>query len=327
MEYRDYYSILGVSRDASQKEIKAAYRKLARKYHPDVNKDDNEAVEKFKRVQEAYEVLSDPKKRERYDRLGSNWDSVQADDAFRNWSSQHSTDPFGADRAYTFRTQTAPEGFSDFFRTFFGESNLFDMFGDDFLGSRIRQSGPRSRSCRASMRTKEPMTPADEIVVQVSLREAYAGTEKQVALTGTDGRSGRKIIEVKVPAGVRDGSRVRIRPYGDDGPAVYLRIQLTKEDQFRLEGDDIVVEVPVRVSDAVLGGEVKVPTMDKPIMMKIPAGTRGNEVFRLKGKGMPALGASRNGDQLVEIRIVVPDRFDAESVTLVKQLRSRNPEF
>lgn len=327
MEYRDYYSVLGVSRDASPKEIRAAYRKLARKYHPDVNKDDKDAADKFKRVQEAYEVLSDPKKRERYDRLGSNWDRVQADDAFRNWYSQHSADPFGAGRAYTFRTQGAPEGFSDFFRAFFGESNLFDMFGDDFLSSGIRRSGSRARPRGASFATQNPATSAEEVVVQVSLREAYSGTLRQIVLSGAEGLSDKRVIEVKVPAGVRDGSRVRIRPYGEDGPSVYLRVQLIKDDQFRLEGDDIVVEVPVRVSDAVLGGEVRVPTMGKPIMMKVPAGTRGTEVFRLKGKGMPALGTRRTGDQLVKIRIVVPDQLDQESVALVKQLRSRNSEF
>jgi len=337
VRFTDYYEILGVDRNATQKEIRSAYRKLARKYHPDMNRDDKDATEKFKRVQEAYEVLSDPKKRERYDSLGRNWDSDHAEDIFRSWFSQQEGEPFAQGRTYTFRSHGDADGFSDFFRMFFGSSNIFDMFGGDpFAGrgrpfngfasdERFRQKRPAGS--RGSYSDFGPTQASAEVEVSVTLREAYSGTSKRLALQALEGGQESKTIEVKIPAGVRDGSRVRVRPYGKDGPPVYLKIRLLRDDQFRLEGDDIVSEVPLRVSDAVLGGEIEVPTMEKPVKMKIPRGTRGTEVFRLRGKGMPSLTGGRRGDQLVKPRIVLPERLDEESAALVERLRHLNSAF
>ncbi len=337
MIFTDYYEILGVGRNATQKEIRSAYRKLARKYHPDMNRDDKDATEKFKRVQEAYEVLSDPKKRERYDSLGRNWDSDHAEDIFRSWFSQQKGEPFSQGRTYAFRSQGDADGFSDFFRMFFGSSNVFDMSGGDpFAGGGRPFRGfasdaglgrKRSAGSRGSYSDFGPSQTDSEVQVSVTLREAYSGTSKRLALQAFEGGEESKTIEVKIPAGVRDGSRVRVRPYGNEGPPVYLRVRLLPDDQFKLEGDDIVTEVPLRVSDAVLGGEIEVPTMDKPVRMKIPRGTRGIEVFRLRGKGMPSLMGGHKGDQLVKPRIVLPERLDEESAALVERLRHLNSAF
>lgn len=335
MQFRDYYETLGVDRNATQKEIRSAYRKLARKYHPDMNPDDKDAAEKFKRVQEAYEVLSEPKKRERYDSLGRNWDSAHAEDIFRNWFSQQQGEPFARGRTYTFRSQGNADGFSDFFRVFFGSSNIFDMFGGDpfangggpFSGFASHPGSGRKSSTgsRRSYSGFEPPQSGSETEVSVTLREAYSGTTKRLTVQALEGGQESRTLEVKIPAGVRDGSRVRVRPYGKDGPSVYLRIRLLPDERFKLEGDDIVTEVQLKVSDAVLGGEVEVPTMDKPVIMKIPKGTRGTEVFRLRGKGMPSLTGGRRGDQLVKPRIVLPERLDEESVALIERLRHLNP--
>ncbi len=337
MRFTDYYETLGVDRNATQKEIRSAYRRLARKYHPDMNRDDKDAAEKFKRVQEAYEVLSDPKKRERYDSLGRNWDSDHAEDIFRSWFSQQQGEPFAQRRTYTFRSHGDADGFSDFFRMFFGNSNIFDMFGGDpFAGGRGAFSGfasdaglgqKGSTSSRSPYSDFGPSQASSDVEVSVTLREAYSGTSRRIAVQALGGGQESKTIEVKIPAGVRDGSRVRVRPYGKGGPSVYLKIRMLPDDQFRLEGDDIVTEVPLRVSDAALGGEVEVPTMDKPVVMRIPRGTRGTEVFRLRGKGMPSLQGGRRGDQLVKPRIVLPQGLDEESIVLIERLRGLNPAF
>lgn len=328
MEYKDYYAILGVSRNATQQEIRSAYRKLARKYHPDLNKDDKDAAEKFKRVQEAYEVLSDPKKRERYDRLGQAWDSAAAEEVFRNWFSQRSHGPFARGRTVVFESGDGADGFSDFFKMFFGDSNLFDIFGDDFLGASPFDSLRSRMSKGAGTSTWSAQSgQADyEADVSISLREAYSGTSKQMTIPGDKFGLGTKTVEVKIPAGVRDGSRLRIRPFGDAGPSVYLRIRLIPDERFQLDGDDVVVEVPLKLSEAVLGGEVEVPTLGRPVIMKIPPGTRGNEVFRLKGKGMPSLKGG-TGDLLAKVRIVLPEKVNDELVGLVRRLREQNPDL
>ncbi|MGI6102880.1 MAG: DnaJ C-terminal domain-containing protein [Bacillota bacterium] len=324
MKYEDYYSILGVGRDASAKEIKSAYRKLARKYHPDVNKHDKDAAEKFKRVQEAYEVLSDPKKRERYDRLGRNWDSAAAENVFRDWFSRQSDGSFSQGRTFTFGTSEV-DGFSDFFKVFFGDSNLFDLFGDDVLDSGFaRFSGFRPRQPQgttAKTRGSQSQASASEIEVSISLKEAYSGTSRRVSLPGRGPGLQEKTVEVQIPAGVRDGSRLRIRPYGETGPTVYLRIKVMFDDRFKLEGDDLVLEILLRLSDAVLGAEIEVPTLDRPVLMKIPKGTKGDEVFRLRGKGMPRLKSSDRGDLLVKPRIVLPKHVNEELIHLLSKLR------
>lgn len=325
MEYKDYYSILGVGKDAAEKEIRSAYRKLARRYHPDLNKNDKDATEKFKRVQEAYEVLSDPKKRERYDALGRSWDSGAADDVFRNWFSQRPNSSFSRGRTFAYGAHEGADGFSDFFKVFFGDSNLFDTFGEDSLR---RGANPfdgfwarRTKGTASSNRNSERPQSESEIDVSISLREAYSGTSRRITLSGSESGADTKTIEVQIPAGVRDGSRLRVRPFGETGPSVYLLIRVTPDRQFKLEGDDVVIEVPLRLSDAVLGAEVKIPTLNRPVMMEIPKGTRGTEVFRLKGKGMPRLKDGGSGDLLVKPRIVLPERLDGKLVELLSRLR------
>ena len=298
MEYKDYYKILGVDRNASEKEIKRAYRQLARKFHPDVNPGDRRAEERFKEINEAYEVLSDPEKRRKYDELGAyyqQWQRQGGRPGDFDWSQWYS----------------APGGT----RVHIEYGDLSDLFGggfSDFFQSIFGGMGPRT----ATARGQDLEQPID-----VTLEEAFAGTTRLLR-TG-DGRT----LEVKIPAGVRTGSRVRIA--GEGGPGrggagrgdLYLVINVLPHPRFKLEGDDLRVEVPVDVYTAVLGGEVPVPTLKGQVMLKIPPETQGGQVFRLRGQGMPKLGNPQaRGDLFAEIRIQVPQRLSEKEKDLFRQL-------
>ena len=311
MEYKDYYRILGVDRNATEKEIKQAYRRLARKYHPDVNPGDKEAEERFKEINEAYEVLSDPEKRRKYDQLGASWQQWQrmgGNPRDFDWSQWFSREwPGGRVHVeYGDLGDLFGEGiFSDFFRAIFGD-----------VGTR-----PRARWWEARPRYARGQD--YEQPVEISLEEAFRGTKRVLE------KDGRR-LEVTIPPGVKTGSRVRIA--GQGGPGIgggrpgdlYLKVTVLPHPIFKRQGDDLHCEVPVDLYTAVLGGEVRVPTLEGDVMLKIPPGTQGGQTFRLRGKGMPNLRNPRQrGDLYVKVRLQVPQDLSQRERELFRELAKR----
>jgi curved DNA-binding protein len=301
MEYRDYYKILGVSKDASDKEIKAAYRKLARRYHPDVNPGNKQAEARFKEINEANEVLSDPQKRRRYDQLGADWASYQQAGAGAGFGGFP-----GGFRVHT-QGMDAEEfgGFSDFFKTFFGggSSGLEDLF--------TRGRG-RSR------------TPVDsEVQVELTLEEVLKGAKRSLSVN-----QGRR-VDVRIPPGVREGSRVRVTGEGggsEGGPRgdLYLRVHVVEHPAFERKGEDLFASIEVPLTTLVLGGETDVPTLEGPIGIKVPAGTTSERQFRLRGKGLPRLEArGERGDLHVSLRPRIPRELKERERQLFEELRRR----
>jgi DnaJ-class molecular chaperone len=329
MPGRDYYEILGVPRSASEKEIRRAYRRLARQYHPDLNPGNKEAEERFKEINKAYEVLSDPEKRRLYDMYGENWEQMAAFEKARQGG--------GAG--------PGPGGQT----TFTWSGDIFDL-GEILRGSGFEEIfetffGGRRRGPVAGQNVEQP--------IEVTLEEAYQGTTRVVELQSEEpcpscgGRGqafgalcsvcrGRglllrpKRLEVRIPPGVRDGSRIRIRGEGRPGPAggprgdLYLVVSLRPHPLFRRQGDDIYTEVDVPVEDAVLGGEVEVPTpAGRRVMLKVPPLTQNGTVFRLAGLGMPRLDGPGRGDMYVTVRLRLPERLTEEERELFRRLRER----
>jgi len=309
MEYKDYYQTLGVPRSASQAEIKKAFRRLARQYHPDVRPGDKAAEERFKEINEAYEVLGDPEKRKKYDELGSRWKD------FEQWQragGDASAWPFGwapgAGRTQ-YRTITPEElqdligggAFSDFFSFFFGGTP-----GE----TRTRRGGGH-----------RPAAPRQDIEqpVQISLEEAYRGAQRMLQVQEPDGRVRR--LEVKIPAGVDNGSRVHIPGQGGSGD-LYLVVRVAGHPQFERKGDDLHVQVPVDLFTALLGGEADVPTLRGTILkLKVPPETQDGRSFALRGQGMPRLKApDQHGDLYAAVHVRIPIGLSAEERELVQHL-------
>jgi molecular chaperone DnaJ len=333
MQFQDYYSVLGLRRDADEKEIRRAYRELARKYHPDVNKA-SDAEERFKAINEAYQVLSDTEKRAKYDRFGADWERYQAapdtDERatdFTQWfTGQQGSNP---NMRFEYRSNGG-EGFSDFFETLFGQ-----------------QASRSSRRRRAPRRGEDHEYPVD-----VPLGEAFTGTVRAFELQMTEpcgecGGSGlgrndlcancdgggsvarKSRIEVSIPAGIRDGQRVRVAgkgsPGADGGPAgdVYLRVRIKPEAAFTLDGNDLKVEVDVPLYTAILGGEVIVPTLTGKVALSIPPETQNGRIFRLRGQGWPvSTGARERGDLLARVNVKIPTQLSEHETALFEQLRA-----
>jgi DnaJ-class molecular chaperone len=317
MEFKDYYSTLGVTKASTEKEIKQAFRKLARKYHPDVNASDKTAESKFKEINEAYEVLGDPAKRKKYDELGANWRMYEQAEA------QGGANPFaggqwnvnmgGGGGQGGFRTMTQDEmeelfgntnPFSDFFTTFFGG-------GGDEAGSGA--GGARTGRGRARQRKGRDV----EHELELSLEEAFNGATRRLAMKH-DGHS--KTVDVRIPPGVGDGSRVRVSGEGEQGAGgaasgdLYLRIRLIPHPVFERKERDLYVKVALPVTTAVLGGEAEVQTISgKPARLKIPALTQNGQMFRLRGYGMPAVGKSdEKGDLYARVEAQLPTQLSAD---------------
>jgi curved DNA-binding protein len=314
MEYRDYYKTLGIKKNASEKEIKSAYRKLARKYHPDVNPDDPQAESRFKEVNEAYEVLSDSGKRAKYDQLGADWKRWQqtgggAQDF--NWN-QWATGPAGQ-RAYTQNVNV--EDLQDLF----GDGNPFsDFFTSIFGGAGMRGGASRAGVNDFDFQTRPRRGQDIEHEIEISLTEAYHGTTR---LLDKDGRR----LQVKIPAGAKTGTRVRMRGEGGAGNQagdLYLRVKVSADPRFERKGDDLSTIVPVDLYTAVLGGEVRVPTFSSEVKLKIPAGSQNGQKFRLRDKGMPNLKKKGQfGDLYAKLNVQLPKKLSPKQREHFEALR------
>lgn len=309
MQYKDYYRILGVDKTADAKTIKKAYRELARRYHPDANAGDQKAEERFKEISEAYEVLSDPEKRQRYDEIGAD---VGADWQNFDWSSYRQgrgrwqqAGPGGVRFHYE---SPGYGGFSDFFRTFFGD---LDPFTDTDLFWEQRGRGSAGRDTEA--------------LLELSLEEAFHGTEKEFLVHG-------RRLKVKVPAGMREGYKVRVPRQGGNGGAggpagdLYLSVRLRAHPLFKVSDKDLECTVPVTVTEAVLGGEIDIPTLKGTVSLKIPPRTQTGKVFRLRGLGMPDPGGGRPGNLMVKVQVVVPEIVTRREEELYQALAALNKE-
>jgi DnaJ-class molecular chaperone len=312
LDFKDYYTTLGVSKTASEKEIKQAYRKLARKFHPDVNPGDKSSEAKFKEINEAYEVLGDPEKRRKYDELGANWRMYeQAQQQGQLWGGA----PFGGGAYSTgtggtggYRTMTEEE-----MRDLFGNEDPFSDFFRTFFGGGGPTVGGRQRAARA---TRVQKGRDIEHEVDLTLEEAFHGTTRRMSIK--EGGHTRT-VDVRIPVGVKDGSRVRAAGEGESGANggsagdLYLRVRIRPHQMFERKGDDLQSRVGVPVTTAVLGGEAQVPTINGAVRLKIPEGTQNGQVFRLKGHGMPAVGKPDDrGDLYATVDVQLPRSLTKE---------------
>jgi curved DNA-binding protein len=367
MDYRDYYATLGVPRTASQAEIKKAFRKLARKHHPDVNKTDPGAEARFKEVSEANEVLSDPEKRKLYDQLGADWEAYQHSGASAGGRGS-GADPFagfhgqggGAPGGIRFEFHGNPEdmaGFSDFFRTFFGggagtvhgaseaarpsagraggrrsatRTTLEDADLDDLLGGLAgagfgmaggftTPASTRGRgepgSFNVGAQSQSLVAPDARGDVEISLDEVFHGTQRLVQV-------GDRRLEVKIPRGVADGKKIRLSGTAGSGPGagnVYLTVRVRPHPVFTRNGADLSRDLPITLGEALLGGEVAVPTLTGRVMLRIPAETQTGRAFRLARQGLPRFGSEERGDLYVRVRLVLPTGLDDEAKRLAGQ--------
>ncbi|MFL5628306.1 MAG: DnaJ C-terminal domain-containing protein [Ktedonobacteraceae bacterium] len=312
VDYKDYYSILGVDKNASREQIQKAYRKLARKYHPDVNPGDKTAEDKFKEINEANEVLSDPEKRKKYDAMAEDYQRYGRWPGAEGYARPGGTYAGGGPQYYTTNEEDLNDlfgqqsPFSSFFETYFGG----DVFPD--MGRRTRTTG----------RTRERTQPVQDVEspIDVTLAEAYQGGTRIIELTEPDGSTRR--LEVKIPPGVDEGSRIRIAKQGAQGPAgrgdLYLVVHTLPDPRFTREGLTLRTRVDVPLATAILGGDARVPIPDgRQLILRIPPGTANGRTFRLRGKGMPQLGKPEHrGDLYAEVNVVLPTSLNDEQRSL-----------
>jgi curved DNA-binding protein len=348
LRYKDYYEILGVPRTASGDEIKKAFRKLARQYHPDVAKNKKEAEEKFKEVNEAYEVLGDAEKRKRYDELGANWKTGQEFRPPPGWESFAQGGGFngGEGRGGSYEFHFGGTGFSDFFEQIFGSLNRGGRGGagqrPGFGGTGLfeEDTGERGRDIEGD--------------ILVTLDEASKGAVRTVsverqAICGTCGGTGRKgnrvcptcggggrvarseQFQVRIPPGVTEGQKLRIPGRGEGGVGgaaagdMFLRVKMAKNPDFDVDGHDLIHETEVAPWEAVLGAQVSVPTLEGRVNIKIPPGTQNGQRLRVRDRGLPARGGE-HGDLIVVVRIQVPERISDKERALWEQL-ARESKF
>ena len=313
-DFKDYYAILGVSKTATPEEIKQAFRKLARKFHPDVNPGNKQAEAKFKEINEAYEVLSDPDKRKKYDQFGQYW--KQAGQGFPGGGAGAGVDMNGFD---------------------FSQYGSFDEFLNELLGrfGSPPRGGQQAYSYRTSSGTPSGFgfqdgttspTQDSEAAINLTFAEAFHGVQKSLRL-------GTEVIDVRIPAGAKSGSRLRIRgkgpinPFNQQRGDLYLKVELTQHPFFQFEGDNLVCEVPITPDEATLGASIDVPTPDGMVEVKLPAGVRSGQSLRLRGKGWHQPKGGR-GDQLVKVAIVPPKDLtpqEREYYEKIRAIRTYNP--
>ncbi|MGB8805380.1 MAG: J domain-containing protein [Chthoniobacterales bacterium] len=309
VQFRDYYETLGVSKTANEDEIRSAFRKLARKYHPDVAKDKKTAEEKFKQINEAYEVLSDPEKRRKYDQLGENWNQPGGFQPPPQWGAGQPGGGFhrGSGENGGVEFEFGGTGFSDFFEAFFG--------------------GGRGRSAFGGFGQRETMAERGSDVeadIMVTLEEALHGSTRQVSLR----RAGSKKTEtyqVRIPRGVREGQRIRLAGQGEASERggksgdLFLRVRLARHPDFSVEGSDLVHEVKIAPWQAVLGDQLIVPTLEGNARLKLPSGTQGGQRFRLRERGLPGVSGQR-GDLYVVVQIALPKKLTEREREIWEQL-------
>jgi curved DNA-binding protein len=311
MNYKDYYKILGVNKNATDKEIKAAFRKLARKHHPDANPDDPKSEDRFKEINEAYEVLGDSEKRVKYDQLGANWHRWQqaggrpGDFDWADW--------MGGPGGQRVHVRYGAEGLGDIF----GEDRSFS----DFFTSIFGGMGGGRRQGGINFQTQPRPGQNLEQEAEISLTEDYHGTTRML------NKIGRR-LEVKIPSGARTGTRVRMRGEGSQSSSggqtgdLYLKVKIAADPRFERKEDDLYVPVPVDLYTAVLGGEIRVPTLTGDVNLKIPAGSQNGRIFRLRGKGMPRLRKSNEyGDLYARLEVRLPAKLNSKQRELFEQLR------
>ena len=307
VKYKDYYEILGVPRSATEKEIKTAFRKLARKYHPDTNRNNKDAEEKFKEINEAYEVLGDAEKRRKFDTLGNN---------FRGGSDF--TPPPGFDFNFDFNkgfTKTQDSPFSDFFEILFGET----------LRGGGRSSPFQETFTQTYTRPQTKRRGEDQYIdLNLSLEDAYKGTTRKIDINVPNRESKR--LEVKIPPNVRENSKIRMvgeglpgRNGGASGD-LYMVVKLKPHPFFKIDGDDINSEIQITPQEAVLGSEIEIPTIDTPVKMVVPPGTQNDKVLRLRGKGLPHQKKEGRGDHFVKVKINIPTVITDEEKKLYQEL-------
>lgn len=316
MEYKDYYATLGVSKGADEKEIKKAYRKLAREFHPDVNKDNPNAEARFKEISEAYAVLSDADKRAKYDRFGSQWERYERAGVDPN-------NPFGGMGGFGGfgggggRTRNiSPEEFQQMFGGMPGMGGMggsgFSSFFESLFGGAPGASYGQPRTARAQPRSQD-------VPVQITLEEAFYGAAR--TLERADGSR----IEVSIPRGVKTGSKIRMSGAAGSGASadLFLKVEVLPHAQFQRDGDDLTVSVPVDLYTAVLGGEVEVPTVDSTVVLTIPAGSQNGRKMRLRGLGMPNLRSpEQRGDLYALLDVTLPTKLSAKEKGLFEELQS-----
>ncbi|MDE2448044.1 MAG: DnaJ domain-containing protein [Gammaproteobacteria bacterium] len=312
MEYRDYYKLLGVARTATAEEIKKSYRRLARKYHPDVSKE-KDAEQRFKEVQEAYEVLKDPEKRAAYDQLGSDWKSGQQFRPPPDWASGFEFRGGGRPRggAHAFED----EGFSDFFSSLFGGASPFGT-----AGRRQQQQAGRDHRAR----------------IDIDLEEAFGGGTRTLDLKRPELNANGTLelrshtVRVTIPAGVTDGQLIRLAGQGEAGPGggragdLYLEVHIRPHRLFQAEGRDVTLTLPVAPWEAALGATVTVPTLGGAVEMHVPAGAQSGQKLRLRGRGLPGQPA---GDAYVQLKVVLPPANLPEARTLYEEMRAKLAGF
>ncbi len=299
MEYKDYYKTLGIERNATPEEIKKAFRKLALKYHPDRNKGNKEAEEKFKEINEANEVLSDPQKKARYDQLGASYSDWQANGGnqgnfnWNDWATAAGRGGQGAQVDMGDLNDLFGGGFSDFFSSIFG--------GMPTSTRRQTRTSPRQ---------------SYQQQVEISLDEAYRGTTRMFQVE-------QRRIEVKIPAGATNGTKVRVSGGGPGGNSdLYLIVQVMPDSRFSLDGQDLTTEVKMDLYTAVLGGSIKISTLNGDVNLTIPAGTQPGQLFRLAGKGMPALRSPNSfGNLYVRVKVEIPKTLTAAQREMFEKLK------
>jgi curved DNA-binding protein len=327
LDYKDYYAVLGVPKTATSADIKKAFRKLARQHHPDAKPGDTEAERRFKEVNEANEVLSDPAKRKQYDELGANWDAISR--ARQEGAAGGAGNPFGGfgtgfggggNVRYEFHTSDDPGEFSDFFRVFFG-ADMTEPPGAGRATGRGSQARPamgfedivsgmgidgRTTGTAGSMRPPPSTPPTHEARAEITLAEAYHGTTRLVEVEG-------KRLEIKIPPGADTGTRIKLTKRGPGGGDLIVVVRVLPDARFTRRGADLERELLLTLEEALLGAEVKVETLKGGVLLKIPAGTQPGRTFRLSGQGMPRFKASGHGDLYVKARVILPTNLSDEA--------------